>query len=206
MSELYELATLSFPLLAAPEVSDSARAWVAAPEATGVVVGCWRTEIGTLGCLLVLHSFESADALGKERRRALLSTNPFNAGGVATVVKMDSYAPFPFLPPVKIDGNGKVYEFRTYRLKPGGLPPTLAGWEQAIAPAHEYTAHLVTNMYALDGSLRITHIWRFSSLEERSSLRSKVYAAGVWPPKGGPENILEATSTIALPETWSPTP
>jgi hypothetical protein len=206
MSELYELATLSFPLLAAPEVSDSARAWVAAPEATGVVVGCWRTEIGTLGRLLVLRSFESADALGKERRRALLSTNPFNAGGVVTVVKMDSYAPFPFLPPVKIDGNGKVYEFRTYRLKPGGLPPTLAGWEQAIAPAHEYTAHLVTNMYALDGSPRITHIWRFSSLEERSSLRSKVYAAGVWPPKGGPENILEATSTIALPETWSPTP
>jgi hypothetical protein len=206
MSELYELTTLSFPLLAAPEVSDSARSWVAAPEAMGAVVGCWRTEIGTLGRLLVLRSFESADALGKERRRALLSTNSFNAGGEVTVLEMDSYAPFPFLPPVKIDGTGKVYEFRTYRLKPGGSPPTLAGWEQAIAPAREYTAHLVTNMYALDGPPRITHIWRFASLEERACLRSKAYAAGVWPPKGGPENILEATSTIALPEAWSPTP
>jgi hypothetical protein len=30
--------------------------------------------------------------------------------------------------------------------------------------------------------------------------RSAAYAAGLWPPKGGPENILEAISIIALPE------
>jgi hypothetical protein len=206
MSELYELATLSFPLLSASEVSEDARAWGAAPEAGGTVLGCWRTEIGTLGRLLLLRGFESAEKLGRERRRALLSSNPFNAGSVLTALEMDSYAPFPFLPPVKAGVEGKVHEFRTYRLKPGGLPPTLAGWEQAIGPAHEYTAHLVINMYALDGPPRITHIWRFNSLDERGSLRSKAYAAGLWPPHGGPENIHEATSTIALPEIWSPLP
>lgn len=206
MSELYEIATLSFPLLSASEVSEGVRGWVAAPEATGAVLGCWRTEIGALGRLLVLRGFESADELGRERRRALLSANPFNSGGVVTALEMDSYEPFPFLPPVTAGAEGKVYEFRTYRLKPGGLAPTLAGWEQAIGPARDYTGHLVINMYALDGPLRITHIWRFTSLEERASLRSKAYASGVWPPKGGPENILEATSTIALPETWSPLP
>ena len=206
MSQLYELAILSCPLLSASQVSESVRSWVAAPEATGTVLGCWRTEIGTLGRLLVLRAFENADELGAERRRALLSTNPFDAGTTVTALEMDSYVPFPFLPPVKTDGDGKVYEFRTYRLKPGGLPPTLAGWEQAIEPAREYTVHLVTNLYALDGPPRITHIWRFASLEERSSLRSQVYAAEVWPPQGGPENILEATSTIALPETWAPRP
>jgi hypothetical protein len=206
MSQLYELVTISFQLLSAVKVSEDARAWIAAPEATGTVLGCWRTEIGTLGRLLILRGFESADALERERQRALLSTTPFNAGGTATALKMNSYAPFPFLPPVRTGGDGKVYEFRTYRLKPGGLPPTCAGWEQAIGPAHEYTTHLVTNMYALDGAPRITHIWRFASLEERASLRSKAYAAGVWPPKGGPENILKATSTIALPEAWAPLP
>lgn len=112
--------------------------------------------------------------------------------------------PFPFLPSVKTGGRGKVYEFRTYLLKPGGLPATLAGWKQAVAPAHEYTAHLVTNMYALDGPPRITHVWGFSSLDQRASLRANAYATNVWPPNGGPETILEATSTIALPEKWSP--
>ncbi len=204
MLQIYELTTLSFPLLSASKVSVAARTWVTAPEAMGTVLGSWRTEIGTLGRLLVLRGFEKAEKLADERRRALLSSNPFNAGEAATALEMESYAPFPFLPPVKTGGHGKVYEFRTYRLKPGGLPATMAGWEQAIVPAHKYTAHLVINMYALDGPPRITHVWGFSSLEERSSLRANAYGAKVWPPKGGPENILEATSTIALPETWSP--
>jgi NIPSNAP len=204
MFQRYELSTLSFPLLSASEVSESARAWVAAPDAGGAFLGCWRTEIGTLGRLLVLRGFDDAEALGKERQRALLSTNPFNAGRAVTALQMDSYAPFPFLPSVEVGARAKVYEFRTYRLKPGGLPPTLAGWEQAIGPAQAYTAHLVINMYAIDGSPRITHVWGFASLEERASLRSKAYDTGVWPPKGGPENILAATSTIAIPEGYSP--
>jgi hypothetical protein len=99
---------------------------------------------------------------------------------------------------------GGIYEFRTYHLKPGGLPPTLAGWKKAIEPAREYTSHLAINMYALDGPPRITHIWGFESLEERAALRAKFYAAGLWPPQGGPEQILEATSTIALSEDSSP--
>jgi hypothetical protein len=44
----------------------------------------------------------------------------------------------------------------------------------------------------------------FEFLEQRTALRATAYGAGVWPPKGGPENILEAISVIALPETFSP--
>ena len=69
-----------------------------------------------------------------------------------------------------------------------------------LPPAREYTAHLVINMYALDGPPRITHIWAFESLAQRASLRSAAFSAGVWPPKGGPENVLEAVSVIAMPE------
>jgi hypothetical protein len=204
MSEFYELATLAFPLLSASEVATAARDWVSTPDAIGTALGCWRTEIGTLGRMLILRGFDNADALQRERHRALLSANPFNAGQLITALEMDSYRPFPFLPPVRLGARGPVFELRTYKLKPGGLPPTLAGWEAAIMPAREYTAHLVINMYALDGPPRITHIWGFDSVVQRASLRATAYSAGVWPPKGGPENILEATSTIALPEDWSP--
>lgn len=57
----------------------------------------------------------------------------------------------------------------------------MASWQEAIAPASEYTSHPVTNLYALDGPPRITHIWGFSSLEERAALRAHHYAAGLWP-------------------------
>jgi hypothetical protein len=70
--------------------------------------------------------------------------------------------------------------------------------------AHEYAEHLVTNMYALDGVPRITHLWAFESLEERGRLRASAYDAGVWPPKIGPGQILEAKSMIGLPEAFSP--
>ena len=200
MSELYELTSLACPMLGTSDVAKAAREWVAAPEATGTLLGCWRTEFSTLGRLLILRSFESSDALHQERRRALLSANPFNAGRLITALEMASYQRFPFLPPVRPRASGDIYEFRTYKLKPGGLPPTLAGWEAAVAPAKEYTAHLMTNMYALDGPPRITHIWGFESLAQRASLRSAAFSAGVWPPKGGPENVLEAVSVIAIPE------
>ena len=199
-----ELATLSCPLLALESAAKGADAWVRDGGAKGELLGCWRTELGTLGRLLILRRFETPEDLTAERRRALLSTNPFNAGSVVTALEMESYAPFSFLAPVRTGDRGGVYEFRTYRLKPGGLVPTLAGWEAAIEPAHEYTDHLVTNMYALDGAPRITHVWAFGSLEERAGRRSRAYGANVWPPKDGPEQILEATSTIALPLRMSP--
>lgn len=201
---LYEITTLSCPLLSLNQAAEGVNAWLKDDMAKGELFGCWRTEIGTLGRLLVLRGFEQPQDMTLERRRALLSANPFNAGATVTALEMESYAPFPFLPPIRTGDRGGIYEFRTYRLKPGGLPPTMAGWEAAIEPAEEYTQHLVTNMYALDGASRITHIWGFTSLEERAALRTRAYGAGVWPPKGGPEQIAEATSTIALPQTGSP--
>ena len=204
MHTIYELTTLSCPLLSVSEAWTGARTFIGEGDAAGELLGCWRTEIGQLGRLLLLRGFESAEELAGERRRALLSVDPFHAGGVVTAVNMESYAAFPFLPPVQPRPMGGIYEFRTYHLKPGGLPATLAGWEKAIEPAREYTSHLVINMYALDGPPRITHIWGFESLEQRAALRAKFYAAGLWPPLGGPQQIAEATSTIALSEDWSP--
>lgn len=200
----FEITTLACPILAVTEVGTAAAEWVTGSEARGTLLGCWRSEIGTLGRLFVLRSFETADELMAERHRALGNDRPFNVDGSVSALDMQSYAPFPFLPPVRIGARGGIFEIRTYRIKPGGLPPTLAGWKEAIGPAKAYTDHLVTAMYALDGPPRITHIWGFTDLAERFALRSQGYAAGVWPPKGGPEQIVEATSTIALPERFSP--
>ena len=200
----YELTTLACPLLAIGEVADGASAWISASGAAGSLLGCWRTEIGTLGRLLVLRGFDTRNTLDAERQRALLSDTPFNAGSTVASLSMESYAPFPFLPPLRTGARGPAYEFRTYRLKPGGLSPTLAGWQEAIEPAREYTDRLVINMYAFDGPPRITHIWGFTDLGQRTALRAAAYSSGVWPPRGGPDQILEATSTIALPVAYSP--
>ncbi|MDQ0324569.1 hypothetical protein J2R99_000418 [Rhodopseudomonas julia] len=201
---LYELATLSCPVLGVTKAAEGARRWTGDEDALGTPLGMWRSDIGTIGELFVLRSFEAEEELRAERERALMSEDPFFSRETARTLRMESFAPFPFLPAIKPRQYGGLFEFRTYHLRPGGLPRTLAGWEAAIGPAAAYTDHLVTNLYALDGPARITHIWGFSSLEERARLRAEHYAAGLWPPKGGPEEIVEATSTIAKAEEGWP--
>ncbi|MCW4589056.1 hypothetical protein NO263_00355, partial [Gluconacetobacter entanii] len=59
-------------------------------------------------------------------------------------------------------------------------------------------------------SVRKTHfrvvspIWAFDSFEQRNILRQQHYVDGLWPPKGGPEQIIHAQSCLCLPETFSP--
>jgi hypothetical protein len=199
----YEITTLSCSPLGMDDASKAAHAWIA-DSVAGRLLGIWRTDIGTVGQLIVLRSFKSQADLAGERERALMSTNPFGSAKGGNPLTMESFAPFPFLPPVKDRDYGGTFEFRTYVQKPGGLPGTMDGWRAALEPAKAYTDHLVVNMYALDGAPRITHIWGFASVAERDRLRQQHYAAGLWPPKGGPERIAHATSAIALSEPGLP--
>jgi hypothetical protein len=200
---LYEFATLSFHPLNTKKATAAAEAYVKEPEAKGQLLGCWTTDIGALGRMFVLRGFTDAVELAAERKRALFSANPFGAADVLTGLEMDSYAPFPFLPPVVPGKYGKVYEFRTYRLKPGGLPPTIAAWEAAL-PGRSKLSPLLINMYALDGAPRITHIWPYASLDARAAIRADSVAKAVWPPKNAPEQFYQATSTIGMPTAASP--
>ena len=72
MNQLYELTTLSFPLLSVSEVFEGALAYVTDSNAIGELIGGWRTEIGTLGRLLILRGFETAKDLATERKRKCL--------------------------------------------------------------------------------------------------------------------------------------
>jgi NIPSNAP len=98
---------------------------------------------------------------------------------------------------------GPVYEIRDYHLRPGGLPATVAGWRQAL-PARHRIDPITVVMYALDGPDRIVQIWPFHSLDARVEIRRDLYAKGLWPPPGGPQQILQATSIIAWPTEFSP--
>ena len=200
----YELATLSIRLGTAAKVVEGIDAWVKMPEAKGTLLGCWMSEIGALNDVVVLRGFADQPEMERERRRLEASTNPFGCGEALRGLSTEGYAPFPSLPPVETGTFGPVYELRTYRLKAGGVPPTLAAWEVAL-PERTKISPLVIAMVALDGPARFTHIWPFASLDARSAARADAVKQGVWPPKGGPEWLTgEMTSTIMLPTAISP--
>jgi hypothetical protein len=199
----YELATLSFRLLDAEAGNAGVEPWVSAPEAHGRLLGCWEAEHGTLGRIYVLRSFADVSELTAERERAARSSNPFGAGDHLTDLSMKGFAPFPFMPPVVTGAFGSIYEIRDYHLRPGGLPATIEGWRRRLPGRHRVDPIAVV-MYALDGPARIVHIWPFAGLDERVAIRRDLYQRGMWPPPGGPEEILHADSTMAWPTAFSP--
>jgi hypothetical protein len=200
----YELATLTIKFGTAPTVIPAIDSYVKDPSAEGTLLGCWLMDIGELNQIVVLRSFADDATLAVERLRALNTTNPFYCGDNLTAMQLDAYAPFHWMAPVKPGAYGSVYEIRSYKLKHGGVPATMALWEKAV-PARAKLSPLLLAMYALDGAPRYTHIWPYQSLAARSAIRAEAVATGVWPPKGGPEWLTgEMRNMIGLPTAISP--
>jgi hypothetical protein len=200
----YELANLTIKLGTAAQAIAGIGGYVKADGAKGNLLGCWTSEIGQLNQLYVLRGFADDAELQTERTRTFGTSNPFGCGEVIVTMDLDAYAPFPFLPPVAAGKLGKVYEIRTYRLKAGGVPATIAAWQAAV-PERIKLSPLVVAMYALDGPPRFTHIWPFASLDARAAIRADAITKGVWPPKGGPDWLTgDMRSTIVLPTAISP--
>ena len=200
----YELATLTIAIGAAKAVSAGIEEYVQASDARGTLLGCWISEIGVLNEVTVLRGFTDDTDWLAERQRMLASANPFNCASLITRLSLDAYAPFPFCAPVVPGSHGQVYEIRTYRLKHGGLIPTIAAWQTAV-PARTALSPLVIAMHALDGEPRFTHIWPYPSIEARAAIRTEAVAQGIWPPKGGPDWLTgDMRSTLAVPLPISP--
>lgn len=200
----YEIATLTIRFGALAAVNAGVEAWTNDPAAKGRLLGAWFTEIGDLNQYIVLRAFADDAEMQAERLRAFSSTNPFNAGEAITALTFDSYAPFPWMGPVQPGVYGGVYEIRTYKLKHGGVPPTIDAWKAAMVERGKLSP-LTMVMYALDGAPRFTHIWPFKDVNERTAIRAESVKLGIWPPKGGPDWLTgEMRSTIAVPTAISP--
>ena len=83
-----------------------------------------------------------------------------------------------------------IHEFRTYDLKPGSLAQYYKNTAAMMEKRLEYSS-LVGYFHTEIGPLnRVLHIWEYEDLNERTDVRSKVIADGIWPPpnKGIVEN------------------
>ena len=199
----YELAIMKVGFGAVPKAAEAIAAYAAESGAGGRLLGCWFSDIGDLNNIAVLRGFADDAELLRERDRTLRSSNPFGCGDLMTSLKLEAYAPFPNLPPVEPGSFGPVYEIRSYILKTGGLSPTFEGWAEKLAARTELS-RLTVALYGLDGRPRITHIWPYASVDERSRLRAEAVKRGTWPPKSAVWLTTEMASTIYLPTTVSP--
>ncbi len=199
---LYDTVTMTVKLGSNAQVFERIQTSGNAPGTT--LLGCWYSDIGVLGKVMVLRGFESETALVSERRRLLLEGNPFGCGEFVIDVDVNSYALFPFLPPIQPAVHGGIYEMRVYGAKLASLQHTIDAWQNAV-PERTKRSPLIGAMYALDGTVpRFLNIWLYASVDERSRIRAEVVKDGIWPPKGGPAHLTTMESTIYVPAPFSP--
>ena len=205
MPIVHELTTLEI------KVFSNAKVYAALeknlPAAGGKLLGAFASDIGELSRVLVLREFASADALALARLQLLLADDPLGVGEWLVKLQSESYALFPFLPPIQTGADavsGKWYEFRTYHLRQGVLAQTIEAWREAV-PARTRLSPMVGAFTALDGEQpRFLNIWAYQSVDERAAIRADAVKQGVWPPKGGPANLTKMTSTLCAPVAFSP--
>lgn len=202
--KLYQLINITIKMGTTATVATGIQSFYQDTAAKGKLLGVFFSDIGQLNQVVVLRSYASQQELDDENTRLAAQENLFGASENIIRYSVENFAGFDFLPEVEVGEFGPVYEIRTYELKHGGVPHVVEAWKNAVPTRTQYSK-LTIAMYALDGTPRIVSIWSYSSLNERSEVRAKAVADGIWPPKGGPQWLThEMQSMIALPTSVSP--
>jgi hypothetical protein len=170
----------------------------------GELLACWYSELGALNQILLIRSCDEEARLVAQRAAMLQSKNPFGLAEFIVGMTMDMYVSLPFMPPIAPGRYGPIYEVRTYALKPDRLAKTIELWRGSV-PGRSTVSPLLAAMYSVTGPVtRFMHIWPYASLDERQRLRTKAVADGVWPPPGGPDQLLAQQADVFLPAEFSP--
>ena len=200
---IYDFVTLDIVLGQSAPAQAAVAAYMASPANTGTYLGLWESDIGRFGRHYLLRAYADRVALDAERRALMLSPDPFGLGATLAALSLEAYALFPDQPDVQPGAHGRVYEFREYHQVPGGLSRSIPAWADAL-PVRQPLSPVLAVMYALDGPPRMLHIVPWQSLDERAAMRKQLAAAGIWPPKGGPQQVAKGEISIAVPVAGSP--
>jgi hypothetical protein len=178
--------------------------WLKASPRRAEFLACLCCDVGDLNQIMLLHRYGSEADLAADREGVARDANPFGCLELTERRSSNTFHQFPFLPPLVPGSYGPIFEIRTYVLKPTGLPPTIAAWEKQ-APVRMKLSPILAAMYSTTGEVtRFMHIWPYPDLVTRAITRKTAIETGVWPPAGGPEQLLAMHNDIYLPAAFSP--
>lgn len=172
----------------------------------------WHTEIGPLN--QIIHVWPYKDLAERDRIRTAVVKDgvwPPKTGEFIAAQRTDIMLPFPISPEIKPGAQGPYFEIRTYTYASGELPKIMKAWERAI-PGRVALSPVTAIWYSELGALnKFVHIWPFKSMQERTEIRSKAVASGVWPPSAVTKKegladyrLVSQENKIVMPSAFSP--
>lgn len=164
----------------------------------------WRSEIGNVNQVIHIWPYDSFEQRAQVRVAASQEGKypPRNVQGLIGET-VEILNPTPLMRPWgEVQELGKIYEVRTYAIKPGSVGGMIKAMEKSL-PEREKLSPLAGCWYTEFGELwKWIHVWPYESLDERAVIRAKAMELPSWPP-ATKEFILNQESRIMIPAPFS---
>ena len=175
----------------------------------GKLEGYWMTEVGPLN--QVMHLWSYSDLIERARLRAALATNERWQNDYLPemrpyLLRQDIRLLNGIVGPHAPETGGNLYEFRNYRLRPGGLKEWVDLYTDVLPTREKYSR--IVGLWTTEAGQpnEVCHIWAYPSFEARIKIRAEVAEDSAWQNFiGKSAGLIEKMhSTLMLPARHSP--
>ncbi len=163
------------------------------------------TDIGPLNQIIHIWPYEDMAARAAIRKEASADPNwPPHLGDGLVEQLAEIFVPFPFTPDFDKSKTGPVFEWRSYTIKPHSVGGIIERWGTALEEREKLSPLLMAMHTDLGPLNKFVHIWPYENLEHRREVREEAAAKGIWPPKGGGDELVFQDNKIVHPTPFSP--
>jgi len=201
---IYEIRTYNLKPRSVPEFLRRTGEKIDARITYSQLGGFWYSEIGPLNQFVHIWPYQDLNQRATIRAQ-VVSEGIWPPDNNEFLIDMNTeiFNPASFMMPLGERKIGPIYEMRTYLYPSGAMSSVLHAWDKSIKQRQKLSP-LAGCWYSEIGNLnKLVHLWAYSSLEERMSIRSEAVERGVWPPKS-PILPVSQESKILLPADFSP--
>ena len=163
------------------------------------------SDIGPLNEIIHIWPYKDLADRTETRAKAAASANwPPHISEFLDEQLSEIFTPFPFTPEFKPGNLGPVFEWRSYTIKPHTVGGIQERWGDQLE-AREKLSPVLMGMTTEIGPLnKFVHIWPYESLNHRAEIRAEAAAKGIWPPKGGGDELIQQENKILYAAPFSP--
>jgi len=202
---LYEVRTYRVKPRTQPEVMKRFGEAYEGRKAFSEISAFFYSDIGPLN--EVIHIWPYKDMQDRTETRAKASATPSWPPHISEFLDeqlSEIFLPFPFTPEFKPGNHGPVFEWRSYTIKPHSLGGIQQRWADAIGEREKLSPLLMAMSTEIGPLNKFVHIWPYESLNHRAEVRAEAASKGIWPPKGGGDELVRQDNKIVFAAPFSP--
>lgn len=175
----------------------------------GKLEGHWASEVGTLNQYIHLWSYQDLQTRQNLRQELFAKpewTEKYTPMVTPHLISQSVTLLEPIIDMKMPEGENNFHELRTYQIRPGEARKWANNMAQYMAVREKYSQNLGLWIHVTPDPNKVTHLWSYSSWEERIRARQQSQADPEWNAfLANARPLMETMKSMILsPSHWSP--